>query len=135
MTAVIRVAHLATTAPTSPSGVAFSLFFDANETQYSLSALASIDGFAFSISNGSVTSGDNGGARGSFDLSRSEVRVHAPVSFSEDLRSGVRFMNIAVVSFRNFHNHVTGGPAVQADTATTSRTYLAGRGGCVAPGR
>lgn len=141
ITAVIRVAKLAKTSGTAPTGLTFRLQFasasEQDENMYlSASTTGSTDTFVAGTraitANLSTKIAD---ATGVFDLAKSEVRITVPLKVfaAQGLKPG------AVLSLTGLDQTASrllpNGGGVFADVARSEKSYTAGTPSCVVPGK
>lgn len=154
LTAVVRVAKLATTVQSAPNGIDFRIAFtlpgqDPTKGNFFLNARTAsgtpsfLLGFRTVVAQGQSTTAKLADGTGTFDLAKNEVRFSVPVSA---VKSGdVALATGSVLSFAGLDqtsarqaavNPATGiGTATFADVAATENTYKAGAKSCVIPGK
>ena len=158
VTAVVRPATLRADNTQSPLGRMWQLWFSVEGKTFSLSAVAAPDGevaqLAYEAAPGEVVSVVGlGRVSLTLDYQRREVRMTAPVSrFAPhaSMRRGQVISDLVVHTYK--HYGVSGqdqqglpendapdlansGVATGADTARSTRRYVAGSPSCVTPGR
>lgn len=139
LTAVIRVAKLASSDGTAPTGVAYNFRFmlPGSTVRYYLLASAepsTIGGTTFEF--GTIETGNAltplGDATGTFDLAKSEVRITAPTSFgSVKIKPGTKLVSLQALTQRRFVVLLSGADSTVIDE---SKSYTAGTASCVKPG-
>ena len=139
ITAVIRMANLAETDPTSPTGLSWGLEFNAAGTDLPYFILAQRDtrgavGYSFgSVDGNSLTV--LGGGTGVIDIAKKEVRIHVKAT---DLRikPGTELTNL-LAQGRRFIGAPGLGLYLGTDSSDplTSKPYVMGAPSCVKPGK
>lgn len=138
VTAVLRVTHLSTPAPTSPTGSSYLLTFVLNEMQFTLYALRDVTGLQqFLLLPGTAVGTDAVMVNGTFDTLHNEVRISASLEDFKQLggraNPGTQATGITAFTQRAFG--AEGSYTFQnADAATAKRSYRLGSPSCVTPG-
>ena len=139
LTAVIRVAKLAESDGTAPTGVAYNFRFmlPGSTVRYYLLASvepSSLGGTTFEF--GTIETGNAltpiGDATGKLDLAKSEVRITAPTSFGAvKIKPGTKLVSLQALTQRRFVVLLSGADSTVIDE---SKSYTAGTASCVKPG-
>jgi hypothetical protein len=138
LTAVIRVKKLASSDGTSPTGVGYTMRFNVPGNAATYYLLASVEPDPIGTTTfeyGTVETGNQltpiGDAYGVFDLAKSEVRITSPVDFKTvALKPGTIIKSLSVAAQRRYVVLLSG-----ADTATSTKAYVAGSPSCVKVGK
>lgn len=138
LTAVIRVAKLANSDGTAPTGVAYNFRFKlpGDTTQYYLLASAEPSPFgSTTFEYGTIETNrltPIGDATGTFDLAKNEVRVTAPTTFgSAKIKPGSKIVSLQAVTQRRFVVLLS---TADSSVVDDSKSYTAGSASCVKPG-
>ena len=135
LTAVIRVAKLATSDSTAPTGMAYNLRFQVDgdaATYYLLSSNTPTTGQVFEY--GTVATNvltKVGDATGVIDMAKNEIRITAPLDFG-GLKSGAKIGALQAFSQRRFVALLAGADSTVIDD---TKTYKAGAPSCVTVGK
>lgn len=140
ITAVIRLANLAETDPTSPTGLSWSIRFNAAGATLPYYILAQKDargavGFSFGQVDGTSLM-PLGGGTGVIDIPKKEVRIHVRAT---DLRikPGTELSGLLAQGRRFIGDPAVGGLYLNTDSSdpATSSPYTMGAPSCVKPGK
>ena len=141
ITAVIRMVDLAETDPTSPTGLSWSIRFNAAGADLPYYILAQKDargntGFSFGQISGTNTLTTLGGATGIIDVAKKEVRIHVRAT---DLRikPGTELTGLLAQGRRFIGEPSVAGLYLNTDSSdpATSKPYVMGAPSCVKPGK
>ncbi|HEX8001754.1 MAG TPA: hypothetical protein VF519_03575 [Mycobacteriales bacterium] len=148
LTAVVRTASLREVDTDAPTGRAYAVLFTVNGHRYRLAATYGPDGYVGTASDEDKGAG-LGGASVVLDHAKREVRISAPAA-TFGVAAGNVISGLAVTTG---HHYGTNSPKVvpgaagygayvggagltdETDTASSTRTYVAGSRSCVTPGR
>ncbi len=138
LTGVIRVAKLANSDGSAPTGVAYNFRFKlpGNDTQFYLlaSAVPSPVGRT-TFEYGTITTNrltPLGEATGKFDLAKNEVRVTAPTTLGDaKVKPGSKIVSLQAVTQRRFVVLLS---TADSTVINESKSYTAGSPSCVKPG-
>lgn len=138
VTAVIRVAELALTDASAPTGRAYYANFDAAGASFFLSASLDQAGAA-EYSGGFIdqTRTTLGDVKGVVDVAKKEIRISAPLGlFAEQatIKDGTAIQNLNLLAQRYVGAPGVGGATPTADDALGGKTYTAGTPSCVVVG-
>jgi hypothetical protein len=139
LTGVIRVAKLANSDGTAPTGFAYNFRFKVagSAVQYYLLASSEPSPIgATTFEFGTIETGNAltpiGDATGKIDLAANEVRITAPTSFGDvKIKPGTKLVDLQAVTQRRFVVLLSGADSTVIDQ---SKSYVAGTRTCVKPG-
>lgn len=141
ITAVLRIAKLAKSSGTAPTGLSFRVQFASpsqdDENMY-LSAATNGTTETFAAGTRAITANlatKLADATGVFDLAKSEVRISVPLKIfaAQGLKPGTKLSMAGLDQTAN--RLLPNGSGVFADVATSEKTYIAGAKSCVVPGK
>lgn len=138
LTGVIRVAKLAASDGSAPTGFAYNFRFKVagSDVQYYLLASSEPSPIgATTFEFGTIETGNSltpiGDATGKIDLAKNEVRITAPTSFGAvKIKPGTKLVDLQAVTQRRFVVLLSGADSTVLD----GKTYTAGAASCVKPG-
>lgn len=141
LTGVIRVAKLANSDGTAPTGVAYNFRFKVpgQDTQFYLLASAEPSPLGdTTFEYGTIETGNRltplGDATGKFDLAKNEVRITAPTKLGglANVKPGTKVVSLQALTQRRFVVLLSGADSTVLDA---SKSYTAGTPSCVVPGK
>ena len=139
LTTVLRVADLAASSPTSPTGLHWKFFLDVNGTQVFTQAVSEVTGASFSLGQIDPTTGTSttiGDVTGVIDVAKDEVRVHVPLSMLPvSAKPGKKISGLTPNAGRYIGSSQAASLSEPSDSAVGAGTYVTGSPSCVAPGK
>lgn len=150
LTAVLRVKKMALSSGTAPNGLSFRVQFTHGgldeDTNLFLSGRASGTAQVFTAGSRAITANLStklADVKGVFDVTKSEVRISAPLEVFKSLGGGIKKgtkLQLADLD-QTASRFITVNPATGADTATfadvgnSASSYTVGAPSCVVPGK
>jgi hypothetical protein len=138
LTTVLRVSDLATSSPTSPTGLHWKFFLDINGTEVFTQAVSELTGATFSVGQIDPTTGTSttiGDVTGVIDVAKDEVRVHVPLSMLPvSAKPGKKVSGLLPNAGRYVGSSMAASLSEPSDSAVGAGTYVTGARSCVVPG-